>query len=157
MYTVRQLRLEKGWNQNELAFHADLAPSVISQIETGKREPSATTLHKLADALGVDIPDLFERFDSPKDRSPLRLDDIEERVKEAPEEDLYELKDLLLKEVERLSDLIPLPQKLQQKLGQEPTPWSQEDKHNLRSLGRAADALQATVKRLETEAERELS
>jgi transcriptional regulator with XRE-family HTH domain len=66
MYEVRRLRLEKEWNQNELAFHADLAPSVISQIETGKREPSATTLRKLADALGVDIPDLF----SPKAPAP---------------------------------------------------------------------------------------
>lgn len=66
MKEVRRFRLEKGWNQNELAFHADLAPSVISLVETGRREPNATTLRKLADALGVDIPDLFERGDSPK-------------------------------------------------------------------------------------------
>ncbi|MBA3472109.1 MAG: helix-turn-helix transcriptional regulator [Rubrobacter sp.] len=70
MYTVRQLRLEKGWNQNELAFHADLAPSVISQVETGKREPSATSLRKLANALGVDVPDLFERDNFPKLEEP---------------------------------------------------------------------------------------
>jgi transcriptional regulator with XRE-family HTH domain len=76
MYKVRQLRLEKGWNQNELAFHADLAPSVISQIETGKREPSATTLRKLSDALGVDIPDLFERENFPKAQAPPPLDSL---------------------------------------------------------------------------------
>jgi len=63
---VRRLRLEKGWSQNELAYHAKLAPSVISLIETGKRDPNATTLRKLAGALEVRIPDLFEGRDSGK-------------------------------------------------------------------------------------------
>jgi transcriptional regulator with XRE-family HTH domain len=65
---VRRLRLEKGWSQNELAYHAKLAPSVISLIETGKRNPNATTLRKLADALDVQIPDLFEESGSGKAR-----------------------------------------------------------------------------------------
>jgi transcriptional regulator with XRE-family HTH domain len=59
MDEVRRLRLEKGWSQNELAFYAHTAPSVISLIETGKRDPNATTLRKLAEALGVEIPELF--------------------------------------------------------------------------------------------------
>ena len=70
MKEVRRLRLEKGWNQNELAFHAELAASVISLVETGRRDPNATTLRKLAEALGVEIPDLFERSDSPKAQAP---------------------------------------------------------------------------------------
>jgi transcriptional regulator with XRE-family HTH domain len=65
---VRRLRLEKGWSQNELAYHARLAPSVISLIETGKRDPNATTLRKLADALDVRVPDLFEDSGSGKAR-----------------------------------------------------------------------------------------
>jgi transcriptional regulator with XRE-family HTH domain len=65
---VRRLRLEKGWSQNELAYHANLAPSVISLIETGKRDPNATTLRKLASALEVRIPDLFEESGSGKAR-----------------------------------------------------------------------------------------
>ncbi len=69
MEEVRRLRREKGWNQNELAFHADLAPSVISLLETGKREPNASTLRKLATALDVEIPDLFGRSESPKERT----------------------------------------------------------------------------------------
>src|SRR5215204_4681306 len=59
MEEVRRLRQEKGWNQTELAFHAGLAPSVISQIENGKRDPSAGTLKKLASALGVSVGELF--------------------------------------------------------------------------------------------------
>ena len=71
MDEVRRLRLQKGWSQNELAYHAKLAPSVISLIETGKREPNATTLRKLASALEVRIPDLFEESGPGKAQSPL--------------------------------------------------------------------------------------
>lgn len=56
---VRELREGRGWNQTELAFHAGLAPSVISQIENGKRNPSASTLKKLAGALEVGVGELF--------------------------------------------------------------------------------------------------
>lgn len=74
MREVRQLRLARGWNQTELAFHAGLAPSVISQIENGKRDPSAGTLRKLASALGVEVADLF-----PKAEAPLWQDESKRR------------------------------------------------------------------------------
>jgi transcriptional regulator with XRE-family HTH domain len=70
MREVRRLRQEKCWGQKELAFHANLAQSVISEIETGKRSPSARTLRKLAAALEVEVADLF-----PKGQAPLPLDD----------------------------------------------------------------------------------
>jgi transcriptional regulator with XRE-family HTH domain len=66
---VKRLRQGREWNQTELAYHAGLAPSVISQIENGKRDPSARTLRKLADALEVEVGDLF-----PKAQAPLPLD-----------------------------------------------------------------------------------
>jgi transcriptional regulator with XRE-family HTH domain len=66
---VKRLRQEREWNQTELAYHAGLAPSVISQIENDKRDPSARTLRKLAEALGVEVADLF-----PKAQAPLPLD-----------------------------------------------------------------------------------
>jgi transcriptional regulator with XRE-family HTH domain len=40
--------------------------SGISQIETGTRNPSVTTLSKIAEALGVEVTDLF-----PKEQAPL--------------------------------------------------------------------------------------
>lgn len=61
MMEVRRLRQARGWNQTELAYHSGLAPSVISQIENGKRDPSAGTLRKLAKALEVGVPDLFPK------------------------------------------------------------------------------------------------
>ena len=57
---LRRLRLAREWNQTELAYHAGLAPSVISQIENGKRDPTARTLRKLAKALEVDPSELVE-------------------------------------------------------------------------------------------------
>ena len=69
MLEIKRLRQQKEWNQTELAYHAGLAPSVISQIENGKRDPSARTLRKLAEALSVEVADLF-----PKGQAPLPLD-----------------------------------------------------------------------------------
>jgi transcriptional regulator with XRE-family HTH domain len=61
---IRRLRQAREWNQTELAYHAGLAPSVISQIENGKRDPSARTLRKLAKALEVEVGDLFSKAQS---------------------------------------------------------------------------------------------
>ncbi len=98
MDEVRRLRLEKGWSQNELAYHAKLAPSVISLIETGKRDPNATTLRKLANALGVRIPDLFEESGTGKAsrRSSDQLTLLNGLEGERRESKLPEVADLLL-------------------------------------------------------------
>lgn len=69
MLEVKRLRQEREWNQTELAYHAGLAPSVISQIENGKRDPSARTLRKLSKALGVEVGELF-----PKGQAQLPLE-----------------------------------------------------------------------------------
>ena len=66
MLEVKRLRREREWNQTELAYHAGLAPSVISQIENGKRDPTARTLRKLAEALGVEVGDLFPKPQAPQ-------------------------------------------------------------------------------------------
>jgi transcriptional regulator with XRE-family HTH domain len=62
---IRRLREERGWSQAKLAGAADMGTSGISQIETGARNPSAVTLSKIAEALEVEVADLF-----PKDLSP---------------------------------------------------------------------------------------
>jgi len=51
---VRRLRKDKDWTQVALAYNADRAPSVVSQVETGKREPELSTIKALAEALDVD-------------------------------------------------------------------------------------------------------
>ena len=51
---IRQLRTARGMTLDELAAAVDRAPSQLSMIETGKREPKLTLLQAIARALGVD-------------------------------------------------------------------------------------------------------
>jgi transcriptional regulator with XRE-family HTH domain len=62
---IRRLREEKGWSQAKLAVDAGIGVSAVSLIETGKRNPSATTLAKIAEALGVGVADLFPLAQAP--------------------------------------------------------------------------------------------
>jgi transcriptional regulator with XRE-family HTH domain len=55
---VRELRLEKGMTQEQLAEAAGLHPTFISNVERGYRVPTIVTLLKLAKGLDVDPADL---------------------------------------------------------------------------------------------------
>lgn len=56
---VKSRRQALGLTGAQLAARADMAPSAVSQIETGKRTPSSTSVAKLAEALGVGPGELF--------------------------------------------------------------------------------------------------
>ncbi len=56
---VKRLRKAKGWSQTRLAVEASMSVSGISMIENGYRNLSTATLAKLAEALGVEVRDLF--------------------------------------------------------------------------------------------------
>jgi transcriptional regulator with XRE-family HTH domain len=53
------LRKAKDWTVAQLAVYADMSPSAVSQIETGRRSPTAASMAKLAGALEVEVRDLF--------------------------------------------------------------------------------------------------
>ncbi|MGH2506324.1 MAG: helix-turn-helix domain-containing protein [Ktedonobacteraceae bacterium] len=57
---IRQLRLERGWSQEELAYEANIHKNYIGGIERAERNPSLKHIGKIADAFGVTIPVLFE-------------------------------------------------------------------------------------------------
>src|SRR6185295_1509903 len=57
---IKALRHERGLQQRQLAEKADLTPSMVSQIESGRLTPSLNTLGRLAAALGVSIAALFD-------------------------------------------------------------------------------------------------
>ncbi len=57
---IKQLRTERQLQQRQLAEKAELAPSMVSQIESGRLTPSIHTLGKIAGALGVTIAALFD-------------------------------------------------------------------------------------------------
>ena len=59
---LREIRLERGISLRELARRLDLSPSSISQIETGKMQPSVRTLYAFVAEFGVTVDEvLFEQ------------------------------------------------------------------------------------------------
>jgi transcriptional regulator with XRE-family HTH domain len=61
---VRELRLEKGMTQEQLAEAAGLHPTFISNVERGYRVPTLTTLYRLARGLDVDARGLLDHSGS---------------------------------------------------------------------------------------------
>lgn len=57
---IRQVRTSAGITLEQLAAAVDRAPSQISMIENGKREPKLTLLRSIAKALGVTLETLWE-------------------------------------------------------------------------------------------------
>jgi transcriptional regulator with XRE-family HTH domain len=60
---VRQLRLEVGLSQEKLAERAETDLSQIGGIERGLRNPSYTTLARLAVALGTTVGTITSHAD----------------------------------------------------------------------------------------------
>ena len=54
MSTLKELRLKSFISQADLAEKAGIATETINRLERGKRKPSFRTIHKLAEALGVE-------------------------------------------------------------------------------------------------------
>ncbi len=63
---IKALRVERQLQQRQLAEKAELTPSLVSQIESGRLTPSLHTLGKIATALGVPIASLFDSVTSGK-------------------------------------------------------------------------------------------
>lgn len=56
---IRVWREHRGLSASSLAEKAGIAQAFLSQIETGKRDGTVTTLKKIADALSVTVDDLI--------------------------------------------------------------------------------------------------
>src|SRR5918997_4389568 len=76
---VRRFREEREWTNAQLAVYAGLAPSAVSEIENGKRNASAATLVKLAEAFQVEVSDLFPKAQAPLPLPPEKRRAVEER------------------------------------------------------------------------------
>lgn len=57
-YRIRQLRLEKGWSQEQLATIAGLSTRTVQRIENGE-QASLETLTAIAAAMGLQVSDLY--------------------------------------------------------------------------------------------------
>ncbi|MFF7159885.1 helix-turn-helix domain-containing protein [Streptomyces sp. NPDC008086] len=57
---IRQVRLARGISLRALAREVGVSASLISQIETGKSQPSVSTLYAITTALAISIEALFD-------------------------------------------------------------------------------------------------
>lgn len=56
---VRELRRARGWTLEAAASQIGLARSTLSKIENGQMSPTYEALKKLAEGLGISVPQLF--------------------------------------------------------------------------------------------------
>jgi len=83
---IKELRKAKGLSQEKLSEKVGIDSKHLSRIEVGKSYPSLDTLEKIANALHVEIKDLFEFIHlSPSKELP---DSISKLLKEADEDKL---------------------------------------------------------------------
>lgn len=61
---LKELRLERGLSQEELAHRASLHPTWISHLESGRENPAWGTVRRLAEALDIPLATLAERAES---------------------------------------------------------------------------------------------
>lgn len=57
---IRLLMAAKGWSVNRLADFSGVGRGRMSEILAGKSSPTVRTLGRLAEALDVNVRDLFE-------------------------------------------------------------------------------------------------
>lgn len=60
MGEARRERRERGLTLKDLAERSALSIVYLGEIERGKKYPSASVLQKLAEGLGMEVPDLLE-------------------------------------------------------------------------------------------------
>lgn len=86
MHTLRlkEICKEKGITLNDLASQLGVSQPSISGWATGRQKPSFDTLYRLADALGVEVPELFKPREGVKMSCPYcgRTIDIQARKDE---------------------------------------------------------------------------
>lgn len=60
---IRALRKDRGWSQEEFAFHVDLDRSYIGGVERGERNISLENICLIAETLQVPPATLFEDWE----------------------------------------------------------------------------------------------
>jgi transcriptional regulator with XRE-family HTH domain len=102
---IKQYRSRLGLSQLTLALELDISPNFLSDIETGKKWVSPDTLARLANALHIEIYDLFRPQQVPSDDITAviakYLDDVslsieksvEEAVKQSVEQSLKNIRE----------------------------------------------------------------
>ncbi len=57
---IKYLRGLKKWSQEDLALEAGINKNYLSDLERGTRNPTVKALEKIANALGINLSELFK-------------------------------------------------------------------------------------------------
>jgi transcriptional regulator with XRE-family HTH domain len=90
---IRSARLRAGYSQKELAQRLGMASSSIARWETDTVEPGFSTLRRVLQACGFDIPPVLV----PYERDPERDAQVQEMRELTPQERMTRLLDRLAK------------------------------------------------------------
>ncbi len=82
---LRRERDRLGLSLRELARRLEVSPSLVSQIETGKIQPSVRTLYAMVSELGVSLDDVFSPAESEPAGPAARRGGAPRRSPERPE------------------------------------------------------------------------
>ncbi len=66
---LAEIRVKRKLSQRALAEKANMSQTYLCNVETGKADPSLSTLRRLADALNVTVSELVKDPQSPSRRS----------------------------------------------------------------------------------------
>jgi transcriptional regulator with XRE-family HTH domain len=83
---IKELRKRGGLSQDQLAEKVGIEAKYLSRIEVGKRYPSLETLEEIADALEVEMKELFEYSHHSEDAA--NLHGIESLTQKASKDEL---------------------------------------------------------------------
>lgn len=93
---IADLRDQRGMKQHELAKHADLSVTFLSEVENGHRKPGADGLLRLADALETTLDYLVKgELPRPSKREPVVFPSELAAYAEEEEMSLQEARQLL--------------------------------------------------------------
>ncbi len=96
---IKQLRMERGLSQDQLAALLGISRSAVGMYETGKREPDLETCEAIADIFNIDMDYLTGRSNTEKmhltitDTDP-QLDELTRNAKQLNAQGLQKLVDL---------------------------------------------------------------
>jgi transcriptional regulator with XRE-family HTH domain len=60
---IRQLRIERGWRQIDLAEETGIHENYVSDLEQGRKEICLRNLQAIAKAFGITLSDLLTNID----------------------------------------------------------------------------------------------
>ena len=98
---IKTFRKEKSWTQERLAEEAGLSVQAINFFEGKRRWPGENSLSKIAEALGVEVYQLF----IPQEKTPIIIEETPENEKirsQITEEVVDEVKRAVLKTLEKV-------------------------------------------------------